>query len=271
LSAGSLLERANGMSTPSAPGNRSGTKGTRATEKHRWTTPLAVVLILLYLAAAWTIDAVRRRSTDAQAAAHAVVTFADSASYTTALAEVTSIGMRLGHPCVEGGSNDTRLAALSLVRELEDSFAQGHTLGVATTVLAPADWVERLWTLPHAVKVNTSAVYHCPIVSKGDNLLSRLLEVPPAERPVVLDFPRGMAYGEALRAATDMGLRLADPCYEAALARGDHPAWHPASQEQAYGSSGSLVVAPTILTPDDWLNRLASGVTPGPVVGCASS
>jgi len=262
LSAGSVLERANGMSTPS-------TKGTRDT--HRWTIPLALVFAILYLAAAWTIDAVRRLPSNAQPFAVAVVTFADTASYTDALGELTSIGMRLSNPCFEAaiGEGDTQFGEVYQANGQEDSYGNEHTFVIATTVLAPADWLPRLWTLPHAIKVDTNAQYFCPSNSGG--LIGRLLVVPPAERPVVLAFPRGMAYGEALRAATDVGLRLADPCYEAALARGDKPAWHPASQEETYSSNGSLVVAPTILAPADWLTRIAGGVTPGPVVGCASS
>lgn len=249
------------MSTPS-------TKGTRDT--HRWTTPVALVLVLLYLAAAWTIDAVRRLPSNSQTAANAVVTFAGGASYTDALSELTSIGMRLSNPCFEGairaGGNPW---ALYPVRGQEDSYANGHTLLAATTALAPMDWVERLWTLPHAIKVDTRVISACRLIPSS--LLGPLLVAPPAERPFVLHFPSSMAYGEALRAATDVGLRLADPCYEAALARGNHPAWHPATQQQAYGSNGNLVVAPTILAPADWLTRIAGGVTPGPVAGCASA
>ncbi len=250
------------MSTPSIKGSR---------DTNRWATPMALVLILLYFAAAWTIDAVRRLPSNAQPFAVAVVTFADTASYTDALGELTSIGMRLSNPCFEAAirAGDTHWDTHYQVRGQEDLYAHGHALAAATTTLAPTDWVERLWTLPHAVKVDTRVVSSCPAIS--GSLLGLLVVAPPAERPFVLHFPSGMAYGEALRAATDVGLRLADPCYEAALARGNHPAWHPASQEQAYGSNGNLVVAPTILAPADWLTRIAVGVTPGPVVGCASA
>jgi hypothetical protein len=255
-----MLERATGMSTPS-------TKGTR--ETHRWTIPLALVLVLLYLAAAWTIDAVRRLPSTAQHGAVAVVTFASGASYTDALGELTSIGMRLSSPCFEGAiqSGDQVIDALRAQQESFSGPGQRQVV-VATTVLTPVDWVERLWTMPGVTGVDTQADFTCP--ASGSNPLG-LLAAPPAERPVVLGFPSGTPYGEALRAATDMGLRLADPCYEAALARGDKPAWHPASQEEAYGSSGSLVVAPTMLTPADWLTRIPGGVTPGPVLGCVSS
>jgi hypothetical protein len=150
----------------------------------------------------------------------------------------------------------------------EDSFADRHLLLVAPTVLAPPDWAARLASLPGVTDVNTRAIWHC--YALDGTWLDRLRYAPLAARPTVLHFATGTTYDDALRAASDLGLRLADPCYEAALAHGEQPAWHAAGQRDAYAASGALVVAPTVLTPDDWMSRLAGGVAPGPVVACAA-
>jgi hypothetical protein len=228
-------------------------------------------MLALYFVAAWTIDAVWRMPSET-VSSEALVSFSGATSYTAALAEVTGIGLRLASPCAEAAihSGDDRWQTYLYAVGQEPSYADGSRLVVATTVLTPADWLERLWTLPGAISVDTSVVVNCPEISAGSPL-GLLRAAPPAGQPTVLQFPAGVSYGDALQAASDLGLRLADPCYEAALAHGDHPVWHPANQQQAYATGRSLVVAPTILTPADWLSRLRSGVTPGPVLGCGSS
>jgi hypothetical protein len=249
--------------------------GPRATNE--LVAPAAVVLALLYFVAAWTVDAAQRLPQTTSGPQRALVTMSaassSASSYTDTLAEVTNLGLRLaGNDCVEWEITNSAVAPdvqLSAAAQ-EDYFAEQRLLLVAPTALAPPDWAARLAALPGVTEVNTNAVWRCPAMSNA-SLFDRLRAAPLADQPTVLHFADGRAYGAALRAASDLGLRLADPCYEAALARGDHPTWRPASQQDAYTASGDLVVAPTILTPADWLSRLPNSVTPGAVVGCASS
>jgi hypothetical protein len=249
--------------------------GPRPTEE--LIVPAALGLLLLYFVAAWTVDAVQRLPPTSSVGARALITMSSdsssASSYADVLTEVTSLGLRLaGNPCVEGNLADgaVQSADQRAATAQEDNFAELHLLLVAPTVLAPPDWAARLASLPGVTDVNTSAVWNCPAMVDG-SLLDRLRSAPPRDQPTVLHFANDVAYGDALRAASDLGLRLADPCYEAALANGDQPTWRPANQQAAYAASGDLIVAPTILTPSDWPSRLASGVTLGPVIGCASS
>lgn len=66
-----------------------------------------------------------------------------------------------------------------------------------------------------------------------------LISYDPATQP---------PYGDALDGGLNLGLRLADPRYEQALAQGKSPVWHAMGQEASYASRHVLLVATTNLT-----------------------
>jgi hypothetical protein len=103
---------------------------------------------------------------------------------------------------------------------------------------------------------------------------------PPAMTPVAMS--NGMAdveiharitfalpdqiYDDALYAVSDLGLSLADACYDQALAHAGRtqPPWHSMSQEQSYAASGTLLVGTMrMITSSLWREQLQS--TPGVV------
>lgn len=72
-----------------------------------------------------------------------------------------------------------------------------------------------------------------------------------------------VSYATALQEVTDLGLRLSNPCYEAAQERAARPAWSPMGQEHLFASQHQLVVASIPATRENWLQQVRAlpGVT----------
>jgi hypothetical protein len=70
-----------------------------------------------------------------------------------------------------------------------------------------------------------------------------------------LDFAAGVSYAMALDETTNLGLRLADPCYERAVGRGQSPAWDPVGQDATFASGQTFIVATTALASTRWRER----------------
>jgi hypothetical protein len=64
------------------------------------------------------------------------------------------------------------------------------------------------------------------------------------------------SYDAGLGDVTDLGLRLADPCYEQAQTHGTTSSWHAMGQETAFADAGALVVAPTVAASADWQDQI---------------
>lgn len=71
-------------------------------------------------------------------------------------------------------------------------------------------------------------------------------------------FQPSVSYDQAVAAISDLGLRLADVCYELHQSQGQRPAWRAMGQEQAYQASGSLIVAPTTDASEHWQDQVKS-------------
>lgn len=263
------MARSAGSDAPAAPEAASQTKAarTRGPVNH-WVVPLTLALAILYLLTASTMEMAARSSVPMVQDA-AGITFADGTPYEGALDGITSLGLRLFNPCVElmvrYGVNDFNLSDPQLDSQ-EAHYERSPDLTVATTAITPSDWIARLSALPDVRQVTQPIIANCPAIPSRPNLAGQLLEAPPLARPATLHFIFSVPYGDALRVAAERGLRLADPCYAAAVAEGKYPTWHSESQQGAFTSSSTLIVAPTILTPRDWLFNLPSGVIPGPVL-----
>lgn len=232
---------------------------------NHWIVPLTLVLAAVYLLVAWTLGAVSRLPSTAPLE-EAAVTFRSDTAYGTALADATSLGLRLANPCYEVAIafGDTRISAPPTAVTQEAQFSNDAELTVATTAISPADWMARLAALPEVSTLVSPVISNC--FALGGSLVGRLLTAPPAQHAIALHFGSSYVYTTALVVAAQYGLRLTDLCYEAAIAQGKHPVWHSESQQQAFTRTGMLVVAPTILTPNDWLLNLPADVTPAPVI-----
>jgi len=93
--------------------------------------------------------------------ADAVVTFAATVSYETALSEIVDLGLRLENPCYEAEVNSGAHLAWYPMGQ-RDSFTQTHALAVTVTVLAPGDWFTRLQALAGVSAVRTPVIASCP-------------------------------------------------------------------------------------------------------------
>lgn len=256
------MARATAPVTPASSPRPSGVRG----EVNHWIVPLTLVAALLYLLAAWTIDAVSRLPSMGPID-EAAVTFRVDTDYGVALADVTSLGLRLANPCYELAitSGDTRIDIPSEAISQEAQFTGDDVLTVAATIISPPNWQASVAALPDVSGIITPVIASCFKLEYGGRW-GQLLTEPPAPRPAALQFASSVAYDDALRVAAEHGLRLADPCYEAAVEQGKRPTWHSESQQASFARNHALTVAPTILTPNDWLLHLPSDVTPGPVI-----
>ena len=212
--------------------------------------------------------------------------FDPSVSYDDALRAVTDLGLQ---PSVECGYEDD-LKAGRVISNMQWQpagqrafFLQEHRLFVALTPLAPADWIERLKHVPGWVANITleraSQPLFCPNASTGwgppstDSTGSSPTSLDTSgPAATILDYAQAASsptarvvfapyttYDEALYAISDLGLRLADPCYERAqLANYPTPApWPGAGQEQRFAATHDLIVSTaSIVTPVNWNQKV---------------
>jgi hypothetical protein len=73
-----------------------------------------------------------------------------------------------------------------------------------------------------------------------------------------VSFASGVTYDTALYDVSNLGLRLADPCYEYSRLPNHQPQpWHPMGQEVAFKNSHALVVAPApLISSIRWFDQL---------------
>lgn len=173
----------------------------------------------------------------------ALITFTAATSYDAALQEVTDLGLQPTDNCYP---EDRRWHPMGQ----QESFAGQHALLVAPTLLAPDQWLARVRTLPGYLSDQTNVVTSCPEIPYITPVPTY---TPPDPPEAVIAFASTVSYSQALREVLNLGIRLADPCYEAALKAGAHPTWHPMGQETNFPSNQTLIVASTLLAPDHWL------------------
>jgi hypothetical protein len=201
-------------------------------------------------------------SSSAGPAEGAAVTF--SSSYRATLRAVTDLGL-VPAASVCGSAIAYQGASGSWWQPVgaETAYnADGGTLVLLPTPLAAPDWPDRLSGIgAHNITIYP---YNTPFNCAPPRTVPGT-PPPGASRFVAADqlnvyaqivFAGASAtYNTALDAVTNLGLRLADPCYEQALARGAAPAWHATGQESGFAGAGILVVAPTFAAAANWQDR----------------
>jgi len=218
--------------------------------------------------------------------------FDSSVSYDDALRAVTDLGLQPSLEC--GYEDDVKAGRVITNMQWQPAgqravFMQEHRLFVALTPLAPPDWTTRIKLVPGLLpyrQEDASQPHYCPngsagwgatpVDSGGASPTSLDTSGPP---PTVLDYAQAASspitrvvfaplttYDEALYAISNLGLRLADPCYERAQAA-NYPTptpWPGAGQEQRFAATHDLIVAAApLVTPVDWDQKVKSltGVT----------
>jgi hypothetical protein len=226
---------------------------------------LVVTFIFVYQHAAAELDEQLKAeyAVTHYVAAFFVPTAISSMSYDDVLAHMSSFGLTFHNlPC---GSYETPESFPGS----QEGYLSGpdHFLALGATILSPPDWETRIRSLPFVARIETrqfcdgTVVYYHEQSWSGQwrrmtNPLFSPLRDPAPIRLHASDATSSYEY--AVRLALEMGFRLADPAYEAAVKRGEAPAWHPVDQADMFASQHMLLVAPTFDTPRDWKNQVAA-------------
>jgi hypothetical protein len=191
---------------------------------------------------------------------------ASAPPYASALTDLSDLGLRLANHC-----SDLYVAGrYSVYWDPESSdrpYYEGdfHFLEVLPTVLAPHDWLQRLSALPYVGRVDQQTRLcdetnmHRDIAHPLNVLLAPFTAPLQGSPWTVAAVSPTATYQATVATVMDLGLRLADPCYEARLARGEHPPQPSPSQAAAFGQTRKLVIAATLYTPPNWEQRLNLG------------
>ena len=186
------------------------------------------------------------------------VSFTSSASYAHVVREVTDLGLQLAIPCIrttKPAQNSIESWTHWIPMGEKDVFTPNHNLWIVPTPLAPYGWVNSLQALSDVQQVQTQFGLSCP---------SDHIGTPPAGTVVALRSDQAGVYAritfslskkqydQALYLVSNVGLRLADPCYEQAKTK----TWHQMGQETAFARQQTLIVATTDVTADNWQSQL---------------
>ena len=212
----------------------------------------------------------------------AEISFTDlTLSHAASIATVTDLGVMLHAPCTAPGApwqpaetTDVPVSSPALpdvwvvgpVSQFLD-FSLGDPL-------APGDWLHKLAALPMVTQVHDATVF-CPLIPLSGFTPGAGAYLDPAtwKTPTYLHvtFAPTLGYAQAVATISDLGFRLADPCYEQTKPT---PAWHAMGQKQSYAASNSLTLALTDANATLWRQQLAkmAGVSGFSVLagkGCA--
>jgi hypothetical protein len=193
----------------------------------------------------------------------AYVDFTPSVSYAAALRTITGLGLQTALPCYGGfpsGSQHLQWAPMG-----EQDMLQAHRLWVASTPIAASYWLFRLSHAPGVVSVQSGAglVFACPalpFVTSPDQPGFLNADEAGTYARLTFDVPL-VAYDDALAAVDNLGLRLADPCYERGVIRSVPFLWHTMDQSTSFAASHAIGVATTIYASTTWRAQLQA--TPG--------
>jgi hypothetical protein len=133
---------------------------------------------------------------------------------------------------------------------------------VASSPFPPADWLERLRKAPGVSGAQTPG--------KAVECTQAPIDLTPTTAPNPLFLADDQAgtymrvtfgspdvdYDQVLYIVSNLGFRLADPCYDQAQARGASPDWHLMGQEQRFAASQSLILATTSFASNQWEAQL---------------
>jgi hypothetical protein len=148
---------------------------------------------------------------------------------------------------------------------VEAAFDQRGGFVVHATPSAPSDWIVRLRSV---TSVQIGSVY---LSSSPANCPARDAEgTPPADAAhyapheqvdtiLRVSFTQpATGYDAALAGITELGLRLADPCYEQGHAQDKASGWHAMGQEVAFARDGTLVLAVGPEASERWRAQAAA-------------
>ncbi len=192
--------------------------------------------------------------------------FRASISYQQALRVISNLGLQPSLACFPSIGHYTPGSTLQLRSVWQpvgqrETFAQIHQLWVQPTFSAPLDWRLRLEKMTE-VHFGTSRYLACPHVIYGTPPIGVIMPLYSAQAGSYarVTFTTSQHYDTALYTVLNLGLGLANYCYEqAALAsgRGPAPSWQPAGQEEMFTQTHTLLVkTSTLVTSRLWQSQL---------------
>ncbi|MEO7001202.1 MAG: hypothetical protein ABI068_05340 [Ktedonobacterales bacterium] len=202
----------------------------------------------------------------------ATVRFVKGTSYEAALTAITDLGLRPLSPCyasdalwASAGQRNTYSSGTAYAPGFWVNGAHERGAGSYSPLdydpLAPDDWLQRLATLPAVAHVEDSNMV-CPMIpaSGSTPCAGSYLDPSVLKAPTYLhvSFAAGMSYAQAVATVSNLGFRLADPCYEQAKPT---PAWHAMGQETGYATSDSLTLALTDANATLWRQQLSKAAS----------
>lgn len=225
--------------------------------KHSWR--LILLCVLLLISSIWGATAAQAAPLSnygPPATRPFSVAFTSTVSYVQALQMVTDLGLQPGFDCSIWQPMGQR-----------NAFQQTHTLFVVPAYLtAPQDWFARLTStlgvqqVLEGRQVNSPSLtgdFICPTASADATVPLNANEAGNYAR-VTFNAP-SVAYNSALYEISNLGLQLADPCYERAAEQGQQVSWHPMGQENTFASSHTLIVQTNKqVTSSLWEHQLRS-------------
>ncbi len=188
----------------------------------------------------------------------AYVDFVPSVPYSAALRTITSLGLQTALPCYGGSTGGSQHLRWSPMGERD--MLQAHRLWVVSTPVAAPYWLFRLSRASGVASVQSGAglIFSCPLVgyvTSADQ--AGFLNADEAGTYVRFTFAAPLvSYDDALAAVDDLGLRLADPCYERGVAHRIPFLWHTMDQSASFAASDVLVVATTTYASTTWHDQL---------------
>lgn len=185
----------------------------------------------------------------------AVITFTSDVTFIQAQRVVTDLGLQPVWMCdVLIGGTAWRHVGQSR------GFGQNHELGALPTPDAAPDWIKRLSAMQSVAAIYSGPVgcpnpgNQTPTTGAGYFLTGNYLTYAGASIQVV--FAGTTLYDQALSHVSDLGFRLANPCFEQAKRVSSQVQWEPQGQDQAFGVSHALLLATTTANSSVWQTQL---------------
>lgn len=195
------------------------------------------------------------------------VGFTSSVTYESALRIVTNLGLQPAMDCGIGshmltpGVDSIPQPRWHPVGQ-RDNFAHEHRL-LVDLAFAPDDWLSRLKA--------TTGVSNTGFLDPKNGVCQTVVYGTPSPGVAVpltavqagsyahITFKQPVTnYDEALYTVSNVGLRLADPCYEQSVSQSKSP-WRSMNQEKSFTDTHTLIVATsTLVTSDLWQTQLQS-------------
>jgi hypothetical protein len=174
------------------------------------------------------------------------VSFPQAYTYGHALQIVTDMGLQPAYVCsISYTDYRNGVQAQWTPVGQEQSFELNRGLLIRATYLAPSNWKDQLQSMKGIRENGLLQIPQCVATISGKPKSSAPL-ILNSSQPILysqIEFNSSTNYIQALSGISNLGLRLADVCYEAKWLNNQAPEWHQMGQEETFATSHSLLIA----------------------------